>query len=400
MTKEEMLAQSGEDILDLPLVAMLAKIETDHRSDLKDEFYILQDRHSSYQKYRNEGTLSEEGLQLEIAQIWRLSSDLIEKLYQPRPPESIPPKNKKKNKRWLQIILVGIICLVLITLGSQRTRSVTFELNVTSQFVAFRLAELWDLETYLFISKFEAFPVVQAQVDTSSWLESDHGAFGVKLTEGRTQLVSMPLPSNSALGITIDNDEIIFRPYDLDIELTFNLQRSRLELPEIGYDEVLGDTSEVAILNLKTAEVPEFSFVPHSDDGFEIRNKAISSLNFQLINRRGETPFLSAITEGTVSISGTDYDLSDQPFIDLGNLQSARLTLTKSGQSLQVGVSGKAKDLRVGPSLQELQTINPTYIEYFAENKYANLFWNAIVLIIGTLWGVMNVLRKDREKQK
>lgn len=388
-----MLDLLGKNKLDSLFNAIQAKIEEDDRYDLRDELYLQKGRYHDLKNLRQEGTISEEDWGVGMAKIRKALPSLIQKLFQPRSPLLICIKGKPK---WIQLVLVGSICILLMALGSIRTSSVRFNLNLDSTFVAFRLAESWDVEQYLFVDNLEVFPVVEARVDTSSWLASDHGDFGVRLTEGRTQIANIPLPSQSALGVSLDYDEITIRPHDTALELTLNLQKSKLELPELGYEKLLGDTSEAAILEIKTAEVPELSFTPKSDVGFEIKNKAISDLDFLLINRQGDTPFSSAISAGMVSISGSDYELSNQPFIDFKNLKSARLTLNKSESSLKIEVSGKAQDVQIGPSKEELQSINPTYIEYFAGNEYANLFWNAIVLIIGTSWSILKVLKKDQ----
>ena len=102
---------------------------------------------------------------------------------------------------------------------------------------------------------------------------------------------------------------------------------------------------------------------------------------------------ISAIESGTITIRGIEHDLSDRPFVDFIDPESTTLSFQKSGEFFSVRAVGSASDLRIGATTLDQASVRPTYIEHLARSEKANLFYNAVVLIIGVLWGLVGVMK-------
>ena len=389
MDKKTLLELLGEDRLEELFASILTKIESEKRDDLEEDYYALEGRYHQWQRHEEMGTRSSEAISVEGAQLRTSLTKFIQRLHQPA-----PTKLKKTTSRiWFWPVMVGIVCFILIGLGSLKTPSIEFELEVQTPYLAFRPEQGWDLETDLFIEYFEAFPVNTARIDTLYWTEEAQGALELQLENGRTQLSGMPIISGTGLSFTLDGEEIIGQFYEGYGQYTFSLEGTTLLLPDLDFEQSFGDSSSVAILTVATGETPTFSFIPVDDDGFVVKNLPVSGLDFQQ-ESRGESPsMISAIENGTITIRGIEHDLSDRPFVDFIDPESTTLSFQKSGELFSVRALGSASDLRIGATTLVQASVKPTYIEHLARSEKANLFYNAVVLIIGVLWGLVGVMK-------
>ncbi len=367
-------------------------LEANKRQDLLDQFYILEGRYHQWQRHKDLGTRNTSELSAEANQLRESLVNFIQNLYQPAPAKH----SSFAKKKWFWPVIIGVTCVLLIGLGSMKTPSIQFELEAETRFVAFRLEQDWDLNTNLLVDHFEVFPVKHAHFDTVSFTKEVHGPLELQIEGGRTQLVSMPLKKQTALSFTLDYDEIIGRLYDADMEAKFYLNNSTLSFPDIEFEQVLGDSSKMIQFSVSTEKAAEFSLIPVVDSTFLIYNKLISGLDFQREANKLDQPMVSGIKSGTISTQKIPHQLEKEGFIEIINPQSTTLTLTKKDHSLSVKVKGKAKDLKIGGTHSTLTSIKSTYIEHIAKNERANLYWNALVLLLGTAWGAFQVLKREK----
>ncbi len=389
MDKKALLELLGDDRLEELFTVILRKIETEKRVDLEADYYSLESRYRQWLRHQELGTRTAEAISVEAAQLRESVTNFIGRLYD-------PPKSKVKKavtRTWFWPVAIGTICAILIGVGSLKTRSVEFNLTAQARFLAFRLEEDWNLNTDLLIHYFEAFPVASVEIDTFSWAKETYGPLELQLEKGHTHFTELPLDQGTGLNFTLDNHEIIGQLYNASGHFELSLEGTTLLLPDIDFECTFGDSSVVGTLTITTDKAPSFSFIPVNDEGFVLRNVSVSGLDFQQESPGVNQTVISSIDTGTIDIHGIDYNLAERPFVDFIDPRSTTLTLKKSSNLFQVNVLGTARDLRIGVKSSDRRSVKPTYIEALAQNKRANLTWNAVVLIVGVLWGIVKVFK-------
>lgn len=308
-----------------------------------------------------------------------VSSDILDKL-------------TSKASRWRWSLLIGIFCILVISIGlTFHIPSAGVYIELTTKTVSLNLIKNWQKQ----------------EIVTDSFFINN------------LRHLSAP-----GVGISVETEE----PFDLEVKgknihldkisfsagsnVTFTVQQEKLEITS-DHDSLNGNlnllAAHIIVPGLDTiikAAIPEtFSFRTSQPSGVPIRLQLsdtsdhkftgfqVGSISFLEEALPGSGIFESMVEGGKITVlqTGKKIDLQQGDILSLKMKKSRRVNITRENGLLKVQIEGNAYLFEAGPE-SYAQDLKPTLLEYVYYQQTLAFIWSSALFLWGLLWSIKNSL--------
>lgn len=291
---------------------------------------------------------------------------------------------------WRWSVLIFALCSLLIALGQIRVGSTDFKLEAKVQKLGLRPAQNWSIGAGydLFLKKLELEFATQINIVP----ELENAESFVSIQQGRIQLNALPILKGQGLTLEQDKAEVILSLAEGSTTIEADLMESHLFLADTGLDMLLGKpaTGEEPV-KLQSSKAAKIWLSACDTCTFALPGLYIDSLDFA--QRSGEQ-IVSGIQSAQLHIGAQSNSLQKGDWLDLAQLESARLRIQPGVGAFSIQLEGKAEQIRSRNGLGKSSNLMPTYWQYFQQNQTLLFYCSVISALFGILFPLKDWFKK------
>jgi hypothetical protein len=301
-------------------------------------------------------------------------------------------------------IAVAALCIAIAAvMWSHKIASTSVVLTVETESLQGALAHGWQIETPLHgsLMHFERMGELDAP-NLGLSINEPAGDAWVTFEGGHITLQSFQIDSGALLHLATDADQLSMfvsrKPLSGRVTIsgkgvmTFGKRSGDLPTRR-EYNIAIAETLDFSVAN--ATETPARVTVHHAGK-WSLGRVPLAGVGFAVEEGRGiaESAFISGLKSGSIQFNDTSWprmDLFEHERFSIRDTSAAAVEIRSSEPNLRVNLTGTVKNVTKGTA-EANRELAPSYLEYMYNKKSLGLFWAAIALAWGVLWGIRKTI--------